>query len=306
MGHLDHLTKKHVITIAPGTEFVLAADIPKWISEALAPIPDQPARLYQIEKNIGTAGSGVCLAHWESKDIELLEKIWKLASLPPPRGLTREEWVPYQEAFESSSDRPEWNPWPIFADPKQIAKEKQHEIQNAHYDEMERAMRDGSLVVWSDNRTIATRVTAKCVVAVEGEKGARAYLASKGFELRCAEAMQAFEALPEERPRTFTEKNRKYLTTAEMKEIQWPVPANGPKNLAASFSDPPKWMKEARESSGARGKESALWNPALFAVASASQTRGKQWASSKRLLDKLFQDELADWKDEWERLSEHL
>lgn len=90
------------------------------------------------------------------------------------------------------------------------------------------------------------------------------------------------------------------LPTPEVAGLDWPIPPNGPRNFAALFSDVPKWLKAARISEGAPGKEAGLWDPVMIGICMALTARGKAWVISTHALDRFFKTYLPGWADEWD------
>jgi len=98
-----------------------------------------------------------------------------------------------------------------------------------------------------------------------------------------------------------TDKNAPVLrTTKQIAEFFPPPKGVSSSNWKKTLSDPPGWMRHARENNGKSGV-SGLWNPAMFALCMASEGHiTKSNASTIILRD------FADWLGEWGRLSSHL
>ncbi len=91
-----------------------------------------------------------------------------------------------------------------------------------------------------------------------------------------------------------------FETTKRMAEA-FPHPkGRTPENWKRTLSDPPAWLRDAREFPGGRGV-SALWNPATFALCMVSEGH-----ISKQAALNIIRREFSDFLDEWEDKASHL
>ena len=85
------------------------------------------------------------------------------------------------------------------------------------------------------------------------------------------------------------------LGRKEILSVDWPLITNFTENsLSEALSNVPKWLVPARVARGARGKCSALWNPAIVAACLLDRGYAKHAA-----LNILMRKSFPEWLDQW-------
>jgi hypothetical protein len=174
------------IQIPAGTAFIEAAHIPNWIAEALEPIPNALPRLCNLEKR-----KLIEADHWKvdsltAQDWTLLDEIWR--ALPNVGGVDTEQFKSYRQAFDTASNKPDWDLQASFQHLSQEAKIRQMNVRNRHFWDLEAAAKSGQISLMTAQRTPTNRIEPGSLVRVED---ANRYLVPRGFVLREVELAQA-------------------------------------------------------------------------------------------------------------------
>ena len=182
---------RYRVRVPRGARFMLAALIPKAIAEALVPERTDPPALVGLQKKV-PAPEYFSIEELTQADLVLLAEIWRdVPGISPlvmfgkhdaPRSITREDFAPFQHAFDKAPDRPSWMLLPGFIDPREGVNSSRQDIRRAHWEAIEAQARAGTLRLISNQGVPAERIELGTQISVED---ARAYLAGvpPGFVL---------------------------------------------------------------------------------------------------------------------------
>jgi len=137
------------IVLAPGTEWVATADIPKLIAEALnPPVPEQPVTVAYFTKTARPGATGET-AKWDGWPIDdddnrVLAEIW--GALPPlPEHATAEQVSPYLDAFATNGAALDWELGAVWHNAELHAALLRHDATRAHLKALNDAILSGEL-----------------------------------------------------------------------------------------------------------------------------------------------------------------
>jgi len=142
--------RKILNRVPPGTDYVDAGEIPNWIADTLAPIPDNlPVKVTGgVEKKIIVDGkTQICEVN--SADMAICDAIW--SEMPGLSDIGDKNYKldiqAHIDAFNSSPKNPGWKLQPKFIFPRQAAKQSWQNARNDHFKLLAKAISTGAVRV---------------------------------------------------------------------------------------------------------------------------------------------------------------